>query len=169
MSDLRPTMMTDNISEGQIIVNWTQVLDDAIKYDTDNKEEMMKVKRTEWEAKERRVHEEEEKHKAKAGAGGSEAGEVKKEVMDPGLSVSFSWMAIRSVLPACDAINQKALKCQWPRDGKDAKASLKAIMKADKGKKQKANEENTEAGPSKKWVTASVKLIKVLDLCKDLV
>ncbi|KIO15007.1 hypothetical protein M404DRAFT_17856 [Pisolithus tinctorius Marx 270] len=47
---------------------------------------------------------------------------------------------------------------------KDAKASLKAAGRVNKGKKWKVDKETPEPGPSKKWVKVSVKLIKVLDL-----
>ncbi|KIN97131.1 hypothetical protein M404DRAFT_32592 [Pisolithus tinctorius Marx 270] len=44
MSDLRPISMTGNNNEGQVVIDWTQVSDDAIRYDTDDKEETMRVK-----------------------------------------------------------------------------------------------------------------------------
>ncbi|KIO13202.1 hypothetical protein M404DRAFT_18692 [Pisolithus tinctorius Marx 270] len=44
MSELRPISMTGNDNEGQVVVDWTQVADDTIRYDTDDKEEVMKVK-----------------------------------------------------------------------------------------------------------------------------
>ncbi|KIO01402.1 hypothetical protein M404DRAFT_28702 [Pisolithus tinctorius Marx 270] len=51
MSALRPITMTDDTSEGQVMINWTQVLEDAIKYDTNDEEETMRAK-----AKERKWH-----------------------------------------------------------------------------------------------------------------
>ncbi|KIN99392.1 hypothetical protein M404DRAFT_30449 [Pisolithus tinctorius Marx 270] len=66
---------------------------------------------------------------------------------------------------ACDTGLRSSGKCQWPRDGKDAKASLKAEGKVDKGKKQKVDDEDVKARPSKqKWAKISARLIKVLDL-----
>ncbi|KIN95495.1 hypothetical protein M404DRAFT_34124 [Pisolithus tinctorius Marx 270] len=103
MSNSRTTTMTNN-NEGQIFIDWTQVSDKAIKYDTNDKEETMKAKakerkqetewaeaeRVKWEAKEKKACKEEEKCKAKkggearAGDSSSEAsGEVRKMVMDP--------------------------------------------------------------------------------------
>ncbi|KIO08657.1 hypothetical protein M404DRAFT_22506 [Pisolithus tinctorius Marx 270] len=165
MSDSRPITTTDNNNKGQVIIDWTQVPDDDIRYDTDNEEEEQawleakkaerekakaeraervraEAERAPWEATEIRVHKEEERqeaeHKcqaearkgseARAGASSSEAGdEVKKVVMNPRLKSSLKG------------------KCCWPRDGKDAEASLKVAGKVDKGKKQKVNEENAEA------------------------
>ncbi|KIO07391.1 hypothetical protein M404DRAFT_23887 [Pisolithus tinctorius Marx 270] len=51
MSDSRLIDTTDNNNEGQAVINWTQVSEDAIKYDTDDEEEMMRAK-----AKERKQH-----------------------------------------------------------------------------------------------------------------
>ncbi|KIO04355.1 hypothetical protein M404DRAFT_26205 [Pisolithus tinctorius Marx 270] len=88
MSESRLITTTDKNDKGQIIVDWTQVLDDAIQYDTDNEEEVMKAKSKErkrqkaaeqaqaerekaeaekaaWEAKETRVCKEEERWEAK--------------------------------------------------------------------------------------------------------
>ncbi|KIO02715.1 hypothetical protein M404DRAFT_27616 [Pisolithus tinctorius Marx 270] len=76
MSELRPIAVTDN-DKGQVVVDWTQVPDNTIRYDTDDEEEVMKVqleaeraererveaKRIVWEAKEQRAHEEEERHR----------------------------------------------------------------------------------------------------------
>ncbi|KIN96784.1 hypothetical protein M404DRAFT_32914 [Pisolithus tinctorius Marx 270] len=44
MSDSRPIAVTDNDNEGQVIIDWTQLPDDDIRYDTDDKEEVMKAK-----------------------------------------------------------------------------------------------------------------------------
>ncbi|KIN96571.1 hypothetical protein M404DRAFT_33066 [Pisolithus tinctorius Marx 270] len=93
MSESRPITVTDKNDEGWVVIDWTQVSDDAIRYDTDNEEEAERVER-EWieakraerekakaekaaqEAEERRVHEEEERweaeHKCKAKAGKSD-------------------------------------------------------------------------------------------------
>ncbi|KAI6147272.1 hypothetical protein BKA82DRAFT_4355783 [Pisolithus tinctorius] len=65
MSELRPIAVTDN-DKGQVVVDWTQVPDNTIRYDTDDEEEVMKDD--------------------EAGAGGTSGeagGEVKKVVMDP--------------------------------------------------------------------------------------
>ncbi|KAI6148796.1 hypothetical protein BKA82DRAFT_22512 [Pisolithus tinctorius] len=113
MSKSRPITVTDKNDKGWVVIDWTQVSDDAIQYDTNDEEEeeqaWLEAKRVEreqieaekavWEAEERRVCEEEErqeaecKHKAKAGksdeastggASGEAGGEVKRVVMDPG-------------------------------------------------------------------------------------
>ncbi|KIN94334.1 hypothetical protein M404DRAFT_35152 [Pisolithus tinctorius Marx 270] len=92
MSDSRLVIATNNNNKGHAIVDWTQVPDDEIRYNTDDKEEVMKAKlkerkrhkwareqaeakraererakakRAEREAKERKVHEEEERWEAK--------------------------------------------------------------------------------------------------------
>ncbi|KIO03821.1 hypothetical protein M404DRAFT_26793 [Pisolithus tinctorius Marx 270] len=44
MSDSRPISVTGNNDESRVIVDWTQVPDDAIRYDTDDEEEVMKAK-----------------------------------------------------------------------------------------------------------------------------
>ncbi|KIO00585.1 hypothetical protein M404DRAFT_29519 [Pisolithus tinctorius Marx 270] len=44
MSDSRPIDAADNNSEGRVVVDWAQVPDDDIRYDTDNEEEVMRVK-----------------------------------------------------------------------------------------------------------------------------
>ncbi|KIO14772.1 hypothetical protein M404DRAFT_17627 [Pisolithus tinctorius Marx 270] len=44
MSESRPISMTGNDDKGRVVVNWTQVADDAIRYDTDDEEEVMKAK-----------------------------------------------------------------------------------------------------------------------------
>ncbi|KAI6144939.1 hypothetical protein BKA82DRAFT_28153 [Pisolithus tinctorius] len=44
MSESRPISTTGNNDEGQVIVDWTQVADDAIRYDTNDEEEVMKAK-----------------------------------------------------------------------------------------------------------------------------
>ncbi|KIN94062.1 hypothetical protein M404DRAFT_35434 [Pisolithus tinctorius Marx 270] len=44
MSESRPITATDKNNEGRVVVDWTQVSDDAIRYDTDDKEEVMKAK-----------------------------------------------------------------------------------------------------------------------------
>ncbi|KIN99664.1 hypothetical protein M404DRAFT_30333 [Pisolithus tinctorius Marx 270] len=44
MSDSRLITVTDNNDKGQVIIDWTQVPDDNIRYDTDDEEEVMKAK-----------------------------------------------------------------------------------------------------------------------------
>ncbi|KIO03200.1 hypothetical protein M404DRAFT_27197 [Pisolithus tinctorius Marx 270] len=80
MSNLRPTIMT-NSNKGWVPIDWTQVSDNAIKYDTDDEEEAWhkeqawleakrvvrekaEAERAEQEAEEKRAYEE-ERHKAK--------------------------------------------------------------------------------------------------------
>ncbi|KIO08764.1 hypothetical protein M404DRAFT_22628 [Pisolithus tinctorius Marx 270] len=221
MSDSRPITVTDKNDKGRVVIDWTQVLDDAIRYDTDDEEEVMKAKSKErkrrkaaeqaqqeeqaqleeqarleakrverewieakraerekaeaekaaWEAEERRVCEEEERWEAEAeasksdeagagGASGEPGGEVKRVVMDPGCTCCTQAQVVCEFLVdgnkkrvACVRCNQSKGKCRWPGDRKDAEASPKATTKADKGKKQKADEELPEPGPSqKKWV-----------------
>ncbi|KIO01898.1 hypothetical protein M404DRAFT_28154 [Pisolithus tinctorius Marx 270] len=210
MSDPRPITATDKNDEGRVVVDWTQVLDDAIRYDTDDEEEVMKAKLKErkrrkaaeqaWreeqaekaeaekaarEAEERRAHEEEERREAErkrkaeasksdeAGAGGASGepgGEVKRIVMDPGCTRCTRAQVVCEFLVdgnkkrvTCVCCNQSKGKCRWPGDGKDAEAGPKAATKADKGKKQKADEESPEPGPSqKKW--AKSKPTEVLEI-----
>ncbi|KIO10081.1 hypothetical protein M404DRAFT_21733 [Pisolithus tinctorius Marx 270] len=136
--------------------------------------EKAEAEKAEQEAEEKRVCEE-EKCKAKArkssevGASGNETGsEVKKVVMDPGCTrCAQAHIICEFVIDgnkkhvACVRCNQSKGKCQWPRDGKDAEAGPK--VKADKGKKQKADEEMPEPRPSqKKW--AKSKAVEVLEI-----
>ncbi|KIO00199.1 hypothetical protein M404DRAFT_29806 [Pisolithus tinctorius Marx 270] len=44
MSESRLISTTGNDNEGQVVIDWTQVADDAIRYDTDDEEEVMKAK-----------------------------------------------------------------------------------------------------------------------------
>ncbi|KIO10902.1 hypothetical protein M404DRAFT_21111 [Pisolithus tinctorius Marx 270] len=44
MSNSRPIIAANNNNKGQVMVNWAQVPDDDIRYDTNNKEEVMRVK-----------------------------------------------------------------------------------------------------------------------------
>ncbi|KIO05559.1 hypothetical protein M404DRAFT_25278 [Pisolithus tinctorius Marx 270] len=44
MSESRPIVATDNNNEGCAIINWTQVPDNKIRYDTNDEEEVMKAK-----------------------------------------------------------------------------------------------------------------------------
>ncbi|KIN98413.1 hypothetical protein M404DRAFT_31417 [Pisolithus tinctorius Marx 270] len=83
MSDSRPIDTANNNNKGRVIVDWAQVPDDDIRYDTDNEEEVMRAKeeqaqleakraerekaeakRAAWEAEEERVRKEGEKHRA---------------------------------------------------------------------------------------------------------
>ncbi|KIN97972.1 hypothetical protein M404DRAFT_31803 [Pisolithus tinctorius Marx 270] len=188
MSDSRPISTTGNNEEGRVIVDWTQVLDDAIRYNTDDEEETMRRVEREWietkraekaaqEAEERRACEEEERweaecrHKAEAGKGDEAGGEVKKVVMDPGCTCCTQAQVICKFVVdgnkkrmACVRCNLLKGKCCWPGDGKDAEASPKA-GRTDKGKKWQANEENAEAGPStQKQARTSARPTEVLDL-----
>ncbi|KIO12139.1 hypothetical protein M404DRAFT_19987 [Pisolithus tinctorius Marx 270] len=217
MAESRPITMTDKNDEGRVIVDWTQVSDDAIRYDTDNKEEVMKAKSKErkrqkaaeqarreeqarleaervererieaetaaWEAEERKVCEEEERREAKrkhqaeagksdeAGAGGASGepgGEVKRVVMDPSCTRCTQVQVVCEFLVdgnkkrvACVRCNQSKGKCRWPGDGKDAEAGPK--VKANKGKKRKADNETPEPGPSQKK-RAKLKAVEVLEI-----
>ncbi|KIO09669.1 hypothetical protein M404DRAFT_22129 [Pisolithus tinctorius Marx 270] len=44
MSDSRLIVAADNNNEGQVVVDWAQVPDDDIRYDTDDEEEVMRAK-----------------------------------------------------------------------------------------------------------------------------
>ncbi|KIO05043.1 hypothetical protein M404DRAFT_25659 [Pisolithus tinctorius Marx 270] len=214
MSKSRLITATDNNDEGWVIIDWTQLPDDDIRYDTNNEEEVMKAKakerkrqkaaeqawweeqaqleakraarekaeakRTVQEAEEQRACEEEErcraeeekeaKHKCKAearksseaGANGNETSEVRKVVMDHGCTCcTWANIVCEFIIDGnkkhitCVRCNLSKGKCRWPGDGKDAEASPKA-RRADKGKKQKAEEENAKAGPSnQKWARTS--------------
>ncbi|KIO09324.1 hypothetical protein M404DRAFT_21884 [Pisolithus tinctorius Marx 270] len=218
MSDSRPIAVTDNDDEGQVIIDWTQLPDDDIRYDTDDEEEVMKAKAKERkqrkaaeqarreeqarleaervareqaeaeraerekaeaekaarEAEERRAREEEERReaerrcKAETGKGDEAGGEVKKVVMDPGCTCCARANTICEFLVdgnkkrvACIWCNLSKGKCRWPGDRKDAEASPK--IKADKGKKRKADEETPEPGPSQKK-RAKSKAVEVLEI-----
>ncbi|KIO14024.1 hypothetical protein M404DRAFT_18279 [Pisolithus tinctorius Marx 270] len=193
MSELKPITMTGNNDKGWVVINWTQVLDDAIRYNTDEEEEAWleaeraerekaKAERAEREraeaekaareAEEKRVCKEEERQEAKAGKGSKARarGEVIQVVMDPSCT-HCSWAKVvckflmdgNKKWVACICCNLSKGKCQWPRDGKDAKASPKTVGKINKGKKRKADEEAPEARPSKKKQAKS-KSVKVLDI-----
>ncbi|KIO08037.1 hypothetical protein M404DRAFT_23293 [Pisolithus tinctorius Marx 270] len=146
-------------------------------------QERAEAKRAEREAKEKKVCEEEEKWEAErkckaragkgdeAGASGEARGEVKQVVMDPGCThCTWAQVICEFVVDgnkkhmACVCCNLLKGKCRWPRDGKDTEAGPKA-RRTDKGKKQKAEEENAKAGPSnQKQARTSVRLTEVLDL-----
>ncbi|KIO07272.1 hypothetical protein M404DRAFT_23734 [Pisolithus tinctorius Marx 270] len=107
MSDSRLTIAANNNDKGRV-VDWAQVPDDNIWYNTDDEEEVMRVKakerkrrkaaeqawaekekaeakKAEQEAEEKRVHEEEEKREAEAGksdeaSAGGASGEAGGEV-----------------------------------------------------------------------------------------
>ncbi|KIO00536.1 hypothetical protein M404DRAFT_29459 [Pisolithus tinctorius Marx 270] len=144
--------------------------------------ERAEAERAEREAEEKKACEEEEKREAEckckaragkgdeAGTSGEAGGEVKQVVMDPGCThCACAQVVCEFVVDsnkkhiACVRCNQSKGKCQWPGDGKDTEASPK--IKADKGKKRKADEETPEPGPSqKKQAKTSVRPIEVLDL-----
>ncbi|KAI6150899.1 hypothetical protein BKA82DRAFT_18704 [Pisolithus tinctorius] len=133
--------------------------------------EQAEAKRVVREAEEQRARKEEEKCRAKeekeaerkckaeakAGASGSEASKVKKVIMDPSCMCCAQAQVVCKFLMdgnkkrvACVCCNQSKGKCRWPRDGKDAKASPMAATKADKGKKQKADEESPDGSRERK-------------------
>ncbi|KIN93896.1 hypothetical protein M404DRAFT_23863 [Pisolithus tinctorius Marx 270] len=191
MSDSRLIAMTNNNNEGQVVVDWTQVLDDTIWYDTNNEEEQeeqawLEAKRVEGErakakkaererAEAEKAAQEAKEKRAEAGAGatsGEAGGEVKRVVMDPGCTCC-SWAKViceflmdsNKKWVACVCCNQSKGKCQWPRDGKDAEADPKATSKVNKGKKRKADDKTPEPRPSQKKQAKS-KLTKVLEIDK---
>ncbi|KIO12100.1 hypothetical protein M404DRAFT_19932 [Pisolithus tinctorius Marx 270] len=152
MSKARLIVTADNNNEGWAIINWTQVPDDKIRYDTDDEEEAKAGKGN------------------KAGAGGSKAGKVKKVVMDPGcMRCAWAQVVCKFLMDsnkkwvACVHCNQSKGKCQWPGDRKDSEAGPKVTYKVNKGKKQKADDGMPEPRLSqRKW--AKSKLIKVLEI-----
>ncbi|KIN95085.1 hypothetical protein M404DRAFT_34474 [Pisolithus tinctorius Marx 270] len=184
MSELRPITTTDNNNKGQVVINWTQVSDDAIQYDTDDKETMMaKAKERMWckaaeqawqeeqaqleaervereraahEAKEERAHEEERRHRSK------EEREAK--------AGSSEAAGVKKVVmdPSCTCCTQAKtvfkgqalVACRWEGQ-KDTEASPK--IKVNKGKKQKADDEMPEPGLSQKK-QVKLKPIKVLEI-----
>ncbi|KIN95998.1 hypothetical protein M404DRAFT_33652 [Pisolithus tinctorius Marx 270] len=187
MSTSRPTTTADNNSEGQAMVNWTQVLDDAIKYNTDDEQEMMRAKAKErkqckweeqarleakraerekaeaeravWEAEQERACEEEEKHRAK------EEKEADCTCCAWAQTVCEFIIDSNKKCVACMRCNLLKGKCCWPGDGKDTEAGPKAMGKVGKGKKRKADKENAKARPSnQKWVKMSMRVTEILDL-----
>ncbi|KIO09265.1 hypothetical protein M404DRAFT_22458 [Pisolithus tinctorius Marx 270] len=74
MSDSRLITTTDNNNEGWVIIDWTQVSDDAIQYDTDNEEETMRAKEQQAWLEAERV----EREKAKAERAEQEGAEAKR-------------------------------------------------------------------------------------------
>ncbi|KIN96546.1 hypothetical protein M404DRAFT_33152 [Pisolithus tinctorius Marx 270] len=147
--------------------------------------EKAKAEKAVWEAEERRVCEEEERQEAEAeagksdeagtgGASGEAGGEVKRVVMDPGCTHCTQVQVVCEFLVdsnkkrvACMCCNQSKGKCQWPGDGKDTEAGPRAALKADKGKKRKADNETPEPRPSRKKVKAVDELLEVLDINED--
>ncbi|KIN94164.1 hypothetical protein M404DRAFT_35309 [Pisolithus tinctorius Marx 270] len=142
--------------------------------------ERAEAKRTEREAEEKKVCEEEEKREAErkrkaatgkgdeAGASGEAGGEAKRVVMDPSCTrCARAQVVCEFVIDgnkkriACMRCNQSKGKCQWPGDGKDAEASPK--VKANKGKKRKADNETPEPRPSQKKQAKS-KVVEVLEI-----
>ncbi|KIO01297.1 hypothetical protein M404DRAFT_28837 [Pisolithus tinctorius Marx 270] len=142
--------------------------------------ERAEAERTEREAEEKKVHEEEEKREAErkrkattskgdeAGASGEAGGEVKRVVMVPGCTrCAHAQVVCEFVVDgnkkrvACVRCNLSKGKCRWPGDGKDTEAGPK--IKADKGKKRKADEETPEPGPSQKK-RAKSKAVEVLEI-----
>ncbi|KIN92961.1 hypothetical protein M404DRAFT_36533 [Pisolithus tinctorius Marx 270] len=191
MSTLRPTTTANNNSEGQAMIDWTQVSDDAIKYDTDNEEEMMRAKAKErkwhkvaeqaqWEEQAQLEAKRAEREKAKAERAAQEAEQERahkeeekcraEEEKEADCTCCAQAQVVCKFLVdgnkkrvACMCCNQSKGKCQWSGDGKDAKAGPKATTKADKGKKWKADEESPEPGPSQKKQVKS-KLTEVLEI-----
>ncbi|KIN96851.1 hypothetical protein M404DRAFT_32908 [Pisolithus tinctorius Marx 270] len=162
MSDSRLIITTGNNNEGHAIVNWSQVPDDEIRYDTDDEEEVMKAKskeRKRQKAAEQAQQEEQAwleaervvREKAKAKKAAQEAKE--KRIYGNKKQVACVW---------CNLLKGK---CQWPGDGKDAEDSSKAEGKVDKGKKWKIDDEGIEARPSKqKQAKTSARPVEVLEL-----
>ncbi|KIN94546.1 hypothetical protein M404DRAFT_34939 [Pisolithus tinctorius Marx 270] len=133
------------------------------------------------EAEEQRAREEEEKCraeeekeaewkcKAEADKGDEAGGEVRKVVMDPGCTrCSRAKVACEFLVDgnkkqvACVRCNLLKGKCRWLGDGKDAEAGPK--VKANKGKKRRADDEMPEPGPSKKKAKVVDKPLEVLDV-----
>ncbi|KIN99337.1 hypothetical protein M404DRAFT_30572 [Pisolithus tinctorius Marx 270] len=167
MSDSRPTVATNNNNEGQAVINWAQVPDDDIRYNTDDEEEVMRVK-----VKERK------RQKVAEQAQQEEQAwlEAKRAEREKAEAERAAWEAEEE--RACEEEKCKAEqkhkaearkssearaggKCHWPGDGKVAEAGPKAI----KGKKRKVDKENAEAKPSnQKQAKTSMRLTEILDL-----
>ncbi|KIN97930.1 hypothetical protein M404DRAFT_31865 [Pisolithus tinctorius Marx 270] len=180
MSESRLITATDKNDEGLVIVDWTQVSDDTIQYDTDNEEEVMKAKskerkrvEREWieaeraerekakakkaaqEAEERRVCKEEERQEAerkhKAEAGkGDEAGASGSEASE-----------VKKVVmdPGCTCCAQAQVVCEFLMDGNKKQVACVCCNQS-KGKCQwPGDRKDSEAGPrviskadkGKKW------------------
>ncbi|KIN96779.1 hypothetical protein M404DRAFT_33002 [Pisolithus tinctorius Marx 270] len=163
MSDSRPITTTDNNSEGQVMVDWTQVLDDAIKYDTNNEEETMRAKAKErkwckaakqawWEEQawleaervererveaKREEKEAEQKHKAKAEKG-DEAGAGSSEAA-----------GVEKVVmePSCTHCTQAKTVCEFLMDGNKKQVTC-IWCNQSKGKCQwPGDRKDTKTGP----------------------
>ncbi|KIN94835.1 hypothetical protein M404DRAFT_34677 [Pisolithus tinctorius Marx 270] len=180
MSNSRLIDTANNNNEGRVVIDWSQ--EEQARLEAERAAwERAEAERAEREAEEKKAREEEEKQEAerkrKAGAGkGDEAGtsgeargEVKRVVMDPSCTRCTRAQVICEFVVdgnkkcvACMRCNQSKGKCQWPGDGKDAEAGPK--IKADKGKKQKADKETPEPRPSKKKTKAVDKSLEVLDV-----
>ncbi|KIO08939.1 hypothetical protein M404DRAFT_22759 [Pisolithus tinctorius Marx 270] len=184
MSDSRPIVTADNNNEGQVIVDWAQVPDDDIRYDTNDEEALMRAKAK--ERKRQKVAEQawqEEQAQLEAERVAREQAKAKRAEREKAKAKRIAWEAEEQ--RACEGVERHRAeeekeaerkhraeagkgseaggKCCWPRDGKDAKASPKAI----KGKKRKVNEENAEARPSmQKQARMSMRATEVLDLDK---
>ncbi|KIO14047.1 hypothetical protein M404DRAFT_18311 [Pisolithus tinctorius Marx 270] len=186
MSNSRPIVSTDNNNEGRVVIDWSQEEQARLEAERVAREqakaeraerEKAEAEKAAQEAEERRACEEEERQeakrrrKAKASKGDEAGGEVKKVVMDPGCTRCAQANIVCEFVVdsnkkhvACVRCNLSKGKCHWPRDGKDAEAGPKA-GRTNKGKKQKAEEENAEAGPSnQKRARTSVRPTEVLDL-----
>ncbi|KIO14691.1 hypothetical protein M404DRAFT_17544 [Pisolithus tinctorius Marx 270] len=175
MSDSRLIVAADNNNEGQVMVDWAQVPDDDIRYDTDDKEEVMRWEEQAWleaerekaeaerivqEAEEQRAHKEEERQEAEckckaevgkgseAGASGEARGEVKWVVMDPGCTCC-AWA--QTICKFVVDSNKKHIACMQCNQSKGKchwpgdRKDTKAGPKAIKGKKRKVDEDNAEA------------------------
>ncbi|KAI6155353.1 hypothetical protein BKA82DRAFT_17868 [Pisolithus tinctorius] len=138
MSDSRLIVTANNNNEGQAIIDWTQVPDNKIRYNTDDEEEVMKAK-----SKERK----------------------RQKAAEQAWQEEQAWLEAN-----CTHCTQANTICEFLMDGnkkQDAEAGPKAALKADKGKKRKADNKMPKPRPSKKKAKAVEKPLEVLDINED--
>ncbi|KIN99750.1 hypothetical protein M404DRAFT_30213 [Pisolithus tinctorius Marx 270] len=163
MSKLRPITTTDKNDKGQVIIDWTQVSDNTIQYDTDDEEEAKraereqieaeraerekaKAKKAVQEAKERRVCKEEERweaeHKHKAEAGKSD------EASAGGISGEAGGEVKRVVMdPGCTHCTWAQVICKFLIDSNKKRVACMCCNQS-KGKCQRLGDgKDAEAGP----------------------
>ncbi|KIO02721.1 hypothetical protein M404DRAFT_27633 [Pisolithus tinctorius Marx 270] len=132
MSESRLTTMIDNNNKGQVVINWTQVSDDAIRYETDDEEEMMRAKAKErkrvareqaeakriaWEAEEERACEEEERCKAEEEREAEQRHKAKEG--DEARASSSEAAGVKKVVmdPSCTCCAWAKTICEFAVDG----------------------------------------------------
>ncbi|KIO05690.1 hypothetical protein M404DRAFT_25387 [Pisolithus tinctorius Marx 270] len=132
MSKSRPIIVTDNDNEGRVIIDWTQLPDDDIRYDTNDEEEVMKAKAK--ERKRRKVAgqaQQEEQARLEAERAAREKAEAKRT--------------------AQEAEEQRACKEEERRRAEEEKEA-KRKCKAEAGKSSEAGAGGNETGKVRKVV-----------------